>query len=121
MNSSKKIWFLAEVVERAEGVNQGELNPNQRFLTWMNTLLIRATDLSDAYDKAIKVANKRYPVQYKAIAGNSVQWKVLGLSSLKQIEEGLKDGSEISWNDVGHISVKHSNSLIKTKKQLVSD
>jgi hypothetical protein len=121
MNSAKQFWFLAEVVERAEDANQGELNPNRRFLTWVDMLLIRAKSLSEAYDKAMKIAKKRYPVRYKAVAGNTVQWTVLGLSSLKQIEEELKDGSEISWTDMGHISVKHSSSLVKNKQQLVSE
>jgi hypothetical protein len=120
MNSAKRFWFLAEVVERAEVVKEGDLNPNRRLLTWVNTLLIHAQSLAEAYDKSIKIAKKRYPVRYKAVAGNTVQWIVLGLSSLKQIEEELKDGSEISWTDIGRISVKHSNSLVKNKQQLIS-
>jgi hypothetical protein len=119
MDSSKDMWFLAEVVELAEDVGKPKLNPNRRCLTWVNTLLISATSISEAYDKAVKIAKKRYTTRYKAIAGNTVQWKVIGLSSLKPVEEKLKDGSEISWIDMGHISVKHSDSLVKSKRQLI--
>ena len=121
MNSSEKRWFLAEVVERAADLNSSKINPNQRLLTWVNTLLVHAQSLSEAYDKALKIARKRYTIRYKAVAGNIVQWTVLGLSSLKEIDEELEDGSEISWIDKGHISVKRSNSMVKSKRQLTSD
>ena len=121
MSSSEKRWFLAEVVERAADLNNSKINPNQRLLTWVNTLLVHAQSLSEAYDKALKIARKRYTIRYKAVAGNTVQWTVLGLSSLKQIEEELEDGSEISWTDLGSISVKRSDSFVKTKQQLISD
>ena len=121
MNSAKQCWFLAEVVERCEDLEKDTLNPNRRCLTWVNTLLISAQSLSEAYDKATKTAKKRYNTRYKAVAGNIVQWNVLGLSSLRQIEEELEDGSEISWIDLGNISVNRSDSLVKTKQQLVSE
>ena len=121
MNSAKQCWFLADVIERSEDLDKDTLNPNRRCLTWVNTLLISAQSLSEAYDKATKIAKKRYNTRYKAVAGNTVQWTVLGLSSLKQIEEELEDGSEISWTDLGSISVKRSDSFVKTKQQLISD
>jgi hypothetical protein len=102
---SKQSWFLASVIERAEHIIKGELIPNRRLLTWTNTLLIRAQSLSEAYDKAMEIATRLYPVLFKAVSGNTVQWTVLVLSALKQIEEGLEDGSEIAWNDLGYISI----------------
>jgi hypothetical protein len=121
MTSNKRYWFLAEVIERAEDGDHAQFNPNRHYLTWVNTLLIRAKSFSEAYDKGMKIAKERYPTRYEAISGNIVQWTVLGLSSLRQIEEELTDGSEISWISMGYISVKRSDSLIKTKQQLVSD
>jgi hypothetical protein len=87
----------------------------------VNTLLINASSVSEAYDKAMKIAKKTYTVTYKAIAGNNVEWTVLGLSSLEPIDEELKDGNEIRWNDMGYLSIKHSNSLIKSKHQFTAD
>jgi hypothetical protein len=121
MNSSDQNWYLADIVERAEHLDKDNLNPNRRCLTWVNTILGSASSFSEAYDKAIVTANERYQMQYQAVAGNEVQWIVLGISCLRIIEEELKDGSEISWISKGRISAKTSNSMVKSKQQLISE
>ena len=121
MKTLEQHWFVAEVVERAAHNDKNENSPKRRLLTWVDTLIVRAESISEAYDKTLKIAKKNYTTKYKAVEGNNVQWMVLGLSSLKQIDGGLKDGSEIFWADKGYISVNKSNSMVKSKKQLISD
>ena len=119
-NSTETSWFLANVVERGEDPGRLHDNPKRRCFTWVNTLLIKASSPSEAYDKAMRIAKKRYPLQYVAIAGNTIRWTVLGLSDLNPIDEDLKDGSEISWNDMGYISAKRSSSMVRSKRQLTA-
>jgi hypothetical protein len=121
MKPNKQIWFLADIVERSEDPNKINTSPNRRCLTWVNTLLVSASSLSKAYDKAMKIAKKRYSDRYVAAAGNMVEWKVIGLSSLQPIDEELEDGSEIFWIDKGYISAKHSSSMIKSKFEITTD
>lgn len=114
-------WFLADVVERSEAVGAKKANPNRRCLTWINTLLIRAPSLSDAYDKALRIAKEEYTSRYKAVSGRTVQWTVLGISSLVPVYESLKDGSEIAWTDKGYLSAKRSQNMVITKRALLKD
>ena len=112
-------WYLADVVERSEAVGADKSNPSRRCLTWVNTLLIQAPSLSVAYDKAMKKAKKEYTSRYKAVSGRTIQWTVLGISSLVPIYESLEDGSEISWTDRGYLSAKRSESMIVSKRTLL--
>lgn len=114
-------WFLADVVERSEAVGARKSNPNRRCLTWINTLLIRAPSLSDAYDKALRIAKEEYTSRYKAVSGRTVQWTVLGISSLVPVYESLKDGSEIAWTDKGYLSAKRSQNMVITKRALLKE
>lgn len=114
-------WFLADVVERSEAVGAKKSNPNRRCLTWINTLLIRAPSLSAAYDKALRIAKEEYTSRYRAVSGRTVQWTVLGISSLVPVYESLKDGSEIAWTDKGYLSAKRSRSMVITKRALLKD
>ena len=118
---ANRIWFLVDVVEIAEFPEKSNTNPNRRCLTWVNTLLIRAYTSEQAYEKALATAKKKYPQTYTNSNGDRVQWVVLGLSSMREIQEELKDGIEIDWVNRGHISFKHAQSLVKTKEQLLSE
>jgi hypothetical protein len=112
-------WFLADIVERSEAVGADKSNPKRRCLTWVNTLLIRAPTISEAYDKALRIAKKEYTSRYKAVSGRTVQWTVLGISSLVPIYESLKDGSEIAWTDRGYLSAKRSEGMVISKRDLL--
>jgi hypothetical protein len=123
MNKKNDIgaWYLADVVERSEAVGADKSNPNRRCLTWVNTLLIRAPSLSAAYDRAMTIAKKEYTSRYKAVSGRTVQWTVLGISSLVPIYESLEDGSEIAWTDKGYLSAKRSEGMVVSKRALLKD
>ena len=112
-------WFLADIVERSEAVGAKKSNPRRRCLTWVNTLLIRAPSLSEAYDKALRIARNEYTSRYKAVSGRTVQWTVVGISSLVPIYESLTDGSEIAWTNKGYLSAKRSEGMVLTKRALL--
>ena len=115
------VWFLADIVERSEEVGADKSNPRRRCLTWVNTLLIRACSFPEAYDKALVIAKKEYTSRYKAASGRTVQWTVLGISSLVPVYESLKDGSEIAWTDKGYLSAKRSEAMVMSKRALLKD
>jgi len=113
-------WFLADIVERAEMVGRDKTNPNRRCLTWTNTVLIQAPSIEEAYDRAIRIGRENYSMRYKAASGETCIWKVLGLSSLVPIYEDIEDGAEIGFTDEGFIAARTSESLVKTKRELLS-
>lgn len=113
-------WFLADIVERAEMVGAAKTNPNRRCLTWINSVLIQALSIEEAYDKALKIGRENYSMRYKAASGKTCNWKVLGLSSLVPIYEDIEDGAEIGFTDEGSIAAKTSERMIKTKKEILS-
>jgi hypothetical protein len=113
-------WFLADIVERAEEVGRSRENPQRRCLTWINTILVQAEDIEAAYDKALRIGRENYTSRYKAASGDTVQWKVLGVSSLVPIYEDIEDGAEIGWTSKGHISAKRGEAMVLTKKEVVS-
>jgi len=114
-------WFLADIVERAEVVGKDKSNPNRRCLTWTNTILIQALSISEAYDKALKKGKENYSIRYKATSGETVNWRVLGLSSLVPIYEDIEDGAEIAFTDEGRISAKRSENMIMSKREILSN
>jgi len=114
-------WFLADIVERAEAVGKDKTNPNRRCLTWVNTVLVQAESLEEAYDKAMKIGRKNYSTRYKAASGRTVSWKTLGISSLMPIYEDIEDGAEISFTNKGYISARSSEAMIKSKKKIIKD
>ncbi|MEP1742389.1 MAG: DUF4288 domain-containing protein [Kangiellaceae bacterium] len=114
-------WFLADIVERAEMVGHDKTNPNRRCLTWTNTVLIQAPSIEEAYDKAMKIGRENYSMRYKAASGETCNWKVLGLSSLVPIYEDIEDGAEIGFTDEGRIAAKTSESMVKSKRDLLSN
>ena len=71
-------------------------NPNRRCQTWVNSILVQAPSIEQAYDKAIKIGKNNYSIRYKAASGRICSWKVLGLSSLVPIFEDIEDGAKIT-------------------------
>ena len=114
-------WYLAEVIERAEQKRMKNNSPNRRCTTWINSILIKANSPGEAYDKALKIGRKDYETSYRTVAGNDIEWKVIGLANLISIFEDIEDGAEVSWRSIGNISAKRGNELVKSKKELVDE
>ena len=74
-------------------------DPEARFLTWENTILVQAANLDEAYDKTVEIA-MRHTAPYKGGAnGVDVQWVFEGITELLPIYEELEDGAEIAWTE----------------------
>ncbi|MBN1515757.1 DUF4288 domain-containing protein [Candidatus Sumerlaeota bacterium] len=113
-------WYIAEIVERAENVGSDKSNPNRRCTVWVNAVLVKAKSPEQAYEKAVSIGKEKYgPSRYKAAAGNTVQWRFLGIKDIIPIYENIEHGSEIFWEKWDPISVKKSERMIKSKKDLI--
>jgi Domain of unknown function (DUF4288) len=108
-------WYLAGILERCEPVGNDKRNPKRRGTTWLNHMLIEASSPKHALNKALKLG-KSSTRRYKAISGQTLQWKFLGLAELLPIYEDIEDGAELMWTDLGNISANKAEKYIKTHK-----
>jgi hypothetical protein len=97
-NTSPVGWYVATYVVRFVELKRNDVNdPEARFLTWENTVLVKAKNLIKAYDKTVAIAaqhTKPYKGGKKRV---DVQWMFEGITELLPVYEELQDGTEIMW------------------------
>ena len=74
-------------------------DPEKRFLSWENTVLVRADSKLEAYDKVEKIGREHdYP--YKGgPEGVDVKWEFIGITGVLAIYDEIEDGAEILWSE----------------------
>jgi hypothetical protein len=97
-NHSPVGWYVASYLLRFTELSDRRKNdPEKRFLSWENTILIKADNLNDAYEKVVKLA-KQHTAPYKGgEAEVDVRWVFEGLTELLPAYEEIEDGAEIMW------------------------
>ncbi|TAG02790.1 MAG: DUF4288 domain-containing protein [Betaproteobacteria bacterium] len=118
MSKSKDIapygWYIVSYLLRfVELADRDNDDPEKRFVTWENTILIKAVDLSEAREKALTIANGETRPYKGGIKGVGVQWVFEGITDVLPIYEELADGAEIMW-------AKHSPRKLKNIRRSVS-
>ena len=86
--------YLLRFIELAEDGNE---DPERRFATWENTVLVKANGLDEAYDKVVKVAMENTGPYKGGPDGIDVEWVFEGVTDLLPVYEELEDGVEIMW------------------------
>ena len=66
-------------------------DPEARFLSYENTVLIRADSSLEAYDKTLRIAREN-ETSYTNEHQQDVQWKLVGITDILPIYEALEDG-----------------------------
>jgi hypothetical protein len=99
-NISPVGWYLGSYVLRfVELQDPKREEPEAKFLTWQNTVLVKAEDLDQAYDKVAAIG-KEHTNPYKGGPdGVDVKWEFEGVSSLVPVYEEIEDGCEIAWTE----------------------
>lgn len=104
-------WFLAELIqEHTFGNGDGPL-------VWVNTVLIRANSLEEAYEKALTTGSK-YNDKYKNTDGDLVTVRFRGLRDLLLIYEPLEDGAEIAYTEYDEITEEEIAAMVTPKEEL---
>jgi hypothetical protein len=110
-------WYIASYIQRFKVFNIDDSNQNKRCLAWENTILIKATNPDEAYEKAVQEA-KLGCEPYKNTDGEEVQFIFEGLTSLIPVYEELEDGAEIMWTEHENKAIKTIKSMVKKKSEL---
>jgi hypothetical protein len=97
-NISPVGWYIGSYLLRfieIEQVNNDD--PEVRFLSWENTILVKANNLDEAYDKVVDHAKVETEPYKGGPNGVPVKWVFEGVTELLPIYEQLEDGAEIMW------------------------
>ena len=91
-------WYVASYLLRfVELADVRRDDPEARFLSWENTVIVQANDLDDAYDKVVQIGVENTLPYKGGPDGIDVQWVFEGVTRLLPIYEQLEDGAEIMW------------------------
>ncbi|MEP2654013.1 MAG: DUF4288 domain-containing protein [Paraglaciecola sp.] len=114
-------WYLGSYLLRLfELEDSTKDDPEKRFLSWENTVLVRAESKSHAYEKVVKIGREHdYP--YKGgPEGVDVKWEFLGITELLAIYDDIEDGAELLWSESNR-KLKNLKGRVLTKHQCLED
>ncbi|MBP8963458.1 MAG: DUF4288 domain-containing protein, partial [Opitutaceae bacterium] len=96
LHTSKNVspvgWYVASYLIRfIELEAEGNDDPEKRFLSWENTVIVKADDLLAAYDKVVAIALENTAPYKGGPQGIPVQFVFEGVTELLPIYEELED------------------------------
>jgi hypothetical protein len=93
-------WYVGTYLLRfVELEQQGNFEEDNRFLCWENTVLVKAKDKLEAYDK-IEAIGKEHDYPYKGgKEAIDVQWIYEGITEIIAVYDELEDGSELYYSE----------------------
>jgi|SRR5690606_5441669 hypothetical protein len=117
-NISPVGWYLGTYLARFVEIGDGlKLDPEKRFPSWENTVIVKALSLEEAYDK-VEAIGIEHAAPYKGGTEEiPVQWEYIGITSLLPIYEELDDGAEIMWASNHPRKLKNLRGLVRTKDE----
>ena len=117
-NTSPVGWYVCSYLLRFVELGQpNNDDPESRFLSWENTVLIKATSIEEAYDKTIKIGEESTEPYKGGPQGVDVQWVLEGVTEVLPVYEEIEDGSEIMWNERPPRKLKSLRALIRKRDQ----
>jgi len=115
-NHSPVGWYIVSYLLRFVELNDtSQDDDDARFLSWENTILVRARNLDEAYDKGLKAAQENAQPYQGGPDGVPVQWKLLGITDVLPIYEKLADGAEIMWTERAPRKLRNLRQLVRPK------
>lgn len=117
-NKSPTGWYIGSYVLRFVELDwEGNDDPERRFNAWENTILVKAENLEDAYDKIVEVASMQ-TVPYKGgHEGVPVQWVFEGVTELLPVYEEFAHGSELMYREYGPTKLKNLRKQVRSKDE----
>lgn len=117
-NISPVGWYVCSYLLRfIELAETGNDNPEARFISWENTILVKANSIEEAYDKAVLVALEAAQPYKGGTEGVDVQWEFLGMTEVLPVYEELVDGAEIMWCSRNARKLKNLRKRVRQRDQ----
>ena len=115
-NISPVDWYVGSYLMRfIELNNDNNFDEEERFTAWENTVIVKAKNLDEAYDKIEIIALSESEPYKGGEEGVPVQWVYEGITELLPICEELEDGAEIMWREHNPKKLKNLKKCIKIK------
>jgi Domain of unknown function (DUF4288) len=97
-NISPVDWYLGSYLLRFVELEDPNRNdPERKFLSWENTVIVRAKSMAQAFKKVERIGKGNSKPYRGGPDGIPVKWEFMGVTDVLPIYEELEDGSEISW------------------------
>ena len=119
-NVSPVGWYYGSYLLRFVEMDDAQRNdPERRFLSWENTVIVEAKSLGSAYSKVEKLGKAECKPYRGGPKGVRVRWEYLGVTELLPIYEELADGAEIAWVKRKPRKLRALKSLVRSKQEFV--
>jgi hypothetical protein len=116
-NVSPVGWYYGSYLLRfVELADKERDNLDRRFLSWENTVIVKAESLDDAYAKVEKIGKAATKPYLGGSEGVRVKWDYLGVTELLPIYEKLSDGAEIAWAERAPRKLRALKSYVKSRR-----
>ncbi|BFM12681.1 hypothetical protein R50072_28340 [Simiduia litorea] len=113
-NISPVGWYIGTYLSRfIEIEDKQNDDPEARFATWENTVIVKALTLEEAFTKIEKIGIDHAEPYKGGETGVLVQWEYLGIIDLLPIYEELGDGSEVMWASNHPKKLKNLKAIVK--------
>ncbi len=106
--------YLLRFIETAASSNE---DPDAKFLSWENTVLIQASSIDEAYEKTTKIGRQGTKPYKGGPQGVDVQWIFEGVTEILPIHEEIEDGAEIMWCERTPRKLKNLRKMIRAKHE----
>ena len=104
-------WYLGDLV--VEIRVQGD----PRNVVHINTVLIRADSLQEAYDKAV-ILGEEHNSEYTNMDGKTVTIRFQGLNELSAIHDELEHGAELIYQEKVNVGSQELQTMVLPKQML---
>jgi hypothetical protein len=118
-NLSPVGWYLGRYLLRFMELNDPQRNePERKFFSWENTVLVRAKTFDEAYAK-VGAIGKSNATRYRGgPSGVPVKWQYIGVTEVLPIYEKIEDGTEIAWAEHAPRTLRKLRARARTKEEL---
>jgi hypothetical protein len=119
-NVSPVGWYVASYVLRFVELDREDKDDlDGRFLTWENTIIVKANDLGEAYEKTVEIAEGHTEPYKGGSEGVDVQWVFEGVTEVLPIYEDLEDGAEIMWAERRSRKLRNIRKSVLRKSEIL--
>jgi hypothetical protein len=113
-NVSPVGWYIGGYLLRfIEVADPSRDDEEEKFLTWENTVIVKAENLDEAYDKVASIGRQSTAPYKGGPAGIDVKWEFEGVTFLVPIYAELEDGAEVLW-------AEHAPRKLRNIKRMVA-
>jgi Domain of unknown function (DUF4288) len=112
-------WYVASYLLRFVEIGAaGKVNPRRKFLSWENTVLVRARNFDHAYAKVTRIGRAHTRPYRGGTKGTPVRWVFEGVTNLLPVYEKIQDGAEIMWAERSPRTLKTLRAWVRSKPAL---